>query len=213
MSDSTGSTRYKLLGLYDSPFTRRVAVTMNWYGMPFEHCSLSVFRHMDAMRPMNPLFKVPMLTLPGGEKLYESAYVLDYLDESAAAAGLAPLTPPAGAARRQVQQLVALAMVATEKAVSIAYERQRPSERQWAEWMGRVRAQMRQAFAMLEERLHGDFLFADRLTQADISTVVGIGFVRFVLPDEWPNDEYPALEALAARLEDSEAFKAVPIDE
>lgn len=213
MSDATGSTPYQLLGLYDSPFTRRVAITMTLYGVPFEHCSLSVFRHMDAMRPLNPLFKVPMLTLPDGETLYESAYLLDYLDEVAADCGLLPLTPRCGLERRQVHQLIALAMVATEKAVALAYERRRPSECQWPDWTSRLRAQMRQAFAMLEERMHGDFLFGGRLTQADISTAVGVGFVRYVLPDEWPSGEYPALEALAARLEAGEAFKAVPIDQ
>lgn len=61
MTNLTEGGRHQLLGLYDSPFVRRVAVTMHHYGIPFEHLSLSVFRHMDAMRPLNPLFKVPML--------------------------------------------------------------------------------------------------------------------------------------------------------
>jgi glutathione S-transferase len=107
---------------------------------------------------------------------------------------------------------MALAMVATEKAVAIEYERKRPSALPWAEWTDRLRGQMRQAFSMLDERLAGDYLAGERLTQADISTVVGIGFVRHVLPDEWPAGEYRALEALAARLEASPAFIAVPID-
>ncbi len=209
----TDGTQHQLLGLYDSPFVRRVAVTMQIYGIPYEHVSLSVFRHMDAMRPLNPLFKVPMLTLPDGEKLYESAYLLDYLDELASARGIIPLTPGSGAERRQVQQLMALAMVATEKAVAIEYERKRPSELQWADWTSRLRGQMRQALAMLEGRLAGDFLVGGRLTQADISSAVGIGFVRYVLPHEWPTGGYPALERLADRLEASEAFKAVPIEE
>ena len=52
-----------------------------------------------------------------------------------------------------------------------------------------------------------------RLTQADISSVAGIGFIRYVLPHEWPSGECPALERLAERLEASEAFQAVPIEE
>ena len=213
MTDLTEATPHQLLGLYDSPFVRRVAVTMNLYAIPFTHLSLSVFRHMDAMRPLNPLFKVPMLTLPSGEKLFESAYILDYLDELAGERDILPLTPRIGPERRQVQQMMALAIVATEKAVAIEYERKRPGELQWADWTGRLRGQMRQAFTMLEERLTGDFLVGGRLTQADITTVAGIGFVRYVLPHEWPASDYPALARLADRLEASAAFKAVPIDE
>lgn len=213
MTDMASSMKHQLLGLYDSPFVRRVAVTMQCYAIPYEHVSLSVFRQMDAMRPLNPLFKVPMLTLPDGEKIYESAYLLDYLDELAAERGMTPLTPRSGSERRQVQQLMALAMVATEKAVAIEYERKRPAELQWPDWTNRLRGQMRQALAMLEERLDGDFLFGGRLTQADISSVAGIGFIRYVLPHEWPSGECPALERLAERLEASEAFQAVPIEE
>jgi len=213
MTDLTAGEPHQLLGLYDSPFVRRVAVTMHLYAIPFTHLSLSVFRHMDAMRPLNPLFKVPMLTLPNGEKLFESAYILDYLDELAGEGDTLPLTPRSGPERRQVQQLMALAIVATEKAVAIEYERKRPGELQWADWTGRLRGQMRQAFAMLEERLAGDFLVGGRLTQADITTVAGIGFVRYVLPHEWPASDCPALSGLADRLEASAAFKAVPIEE
>ena len=213
MPNPIDGTLHQLLGLYDSPFVRRVAVTMQYYAIPFEHLSLSVFRHMDAMRPINPLFKVPMLTLPSGEKLYESAYIIDYLDELADLRGIVPLIPRSGKERRHVQQLVALAMVATEKAVAIEYERKRPGELQWSEWTKRLRGQMRQAFDILEERLDSDFLVGGRLTQADITTVSGIGFVRYVLPHEWPEGDYPALAGLVDRLEASPAFKAVPLDE
>jgi glutathione S-transferase len=212
MSMITNQPPHRLLGLYDSPFVRRVAITMQFYGIPYEHISLSVFRHMEAMRGINPLFKVPMLTLPNGEKLHESAYLLDYLDELASQTGVSPLVPRTGPERRRVQQMMALAMIATEKAVALEYERKRPPERQWPDWSSRLRDQMRQAFALLEEGFDGDFLVADRLTQADISSVVGIGFVRYVLPHEWPTGDYPRLERLAERLEASAPFKAVPID-
>lgn len=203
---------HQLLGLFDSPFVRRVAITMTHYGMPFEHVSLSVFRHMEQMRPLNPLFKVPMLTLPSGEKLYESAYLLDYLDEWAEQMELEPLTPRHGAARREVLQKVALATIAVEKAVGLAYERRRPATLVWHEWVERLRDQMGVALDPLEAALAGKWLVGARMTQADITTAVTVGFIRFVLPEEWPTARYPALEKLAARLEATPAFLAVPID-
>ncbi|MCX7174972.1 MAG: glutathione S-transferase family protein [Proteobacteria bacterium] len=203
---------HQLLGLFDSPYVRRVAITMTHYGIPFEHVSLSVFRHMDQMRPLNPLFKVPMLTLPSGEKLYESAYQLDYLDEWAEQAGLQALTPRHGAQRREVLQKVALATIAVEKAVGLAYERRRPSALVWNEWVERLREQMKVALDQLEAMLKGEYLVGSRMSQADITTVVTLGFIRFVLPEEWPIARYPALENLAARLEATPEFLAVPID-
>jgi glutathione S-transferase len=52
-----------LVGQYDSPFVRRVAVTMNLYAMPFERRILSVFTDFEAMLQLNPLGKVPVLQL------------------------------------------------------------------------------------------------------------------------------------------------------
>lgn len=203
-----------LLGLYDSPFVRRVAITLHLYELPFEHTSLSVFRHMDAMRHLNPLFKVPMLTLPTGENLYESAYILDTLDEMAREQGRAALTPPAGTPRRAVQQAAALAMVAVEKAVAIAYEYRRPTELVWQDWLARSRQQMRQALMLLEAQLNanGEWLVGTQMTQADISAAVTLGFIHFTVPEEWPHGVFSALEALARRLENTPAFRAVPVD-
>jgi len=203
---------HHLLGLFDSPFVRRVAVTMTHYGMPFEHVSLSVFRHMEQMRPLNPLFKVPMLTLPNGEKLYESAYQLDYLDEWAEQRGLQPLTPRQGPLRREVLQKAALSLIAVEKAVGLAYEARRPAALRWSEWIERLRGQMRVALDQVEAALEGEWLVGSGMTQADITTAVTVGFIRFVLPEEWPAARYPALEELAARLEATADFIAVPID-
>lgn len=58
-----------LVGQYDSPFVRRVAVTLNLYGLPFGRWSFSVFKDFDAVLALNPLGKVPVLTLDDGEGL------------------------------------------------------------------------------------------------------------------------------------------------
>ena len=69
-----------LVGQYDSPFVRRVAVTMNVYDMAFERRVLSVFTDFDAMLTINPLGKVPVLQIDDGERLYDSRAILDFLD-------------------------------------------------------------------------------------------------------------------------------------
>jgi glutathione S-transferase len=204
-----------LLGLYDSPYVRRVAIALTCYEMPFTHESLSVFRHVDAMRAKNPLLRVPQLTATDGSVYYESALILDYLDEQVRARGGEALVPATGAERHAVWQTMAIAQTATDKAVAIAYEFRRPPALRWDEWLARLRDQLRTAFGLLEARLAqsgGDWLVGRRMSHADVMTVVAVGFIRFTLPDEWPGGEWPRIEALAARLEATPAFLAVPID-
>jgi drug/metabolite transporter (DMT)-like permease len=70
-----------LIGMFDSPFVRRVAVTMNLLKIPFEHRNWSVGKDFDRIREFNPLGRVPTLVLDDGESLIESAAILDYLDD------------------------------------------------------------------------------------------------------------------------------------
>jgi glutathione S-transferase len=74
-----------LIGQYDSPFVRRVAIAMRLYGLGFEHRSWSTFGEGDEIAAFNPLRRVPTLVLDDGEALIESTAILDYLDEIAGA--------------------------------------------------------------------------------------------------------------------------------
>ena len=75
-----------LVGQYDSPFVRRVAVALNHYSMAFEREVLSVFQDFDAMLAVNPLGKVPVLILSGGEPIYDSRAIVEYLEHRPTAA-------------------------------------------------------------------------------------------------------------------------------
>ena len=67
----------RLIGHYDSPFVRRVGVSMHVLGIPFERHLLSVFSGAEEMRAFNPLVRVPVLVLDDGERLIDSAAILD----------------------------------------------------------------------------------------------------------------------------------------
>jgi hypothetical protein len=53
----------QLIGHYDSPFVRRVGVSLTVLGIPFERQLLSVFSNAEAVRAFNPLVRVPALVL------------------------------------------------------------------------------------------------------------------------------------------------------
>src|SRR6185369_15243167 len=130
-----------LIGMFDSPFVRRVAVTLKLFGLPFEHGNWSVGRDFDRIREYNPLGRVPTLVLDDGEKLMESAAILDYLDERAGAERA--LLPRSGRERRQALNLMAMATGAAEKGVLQIYERVfRPETKRHQPWLDRCRLQM-----------------------------------------------------------------------
>src|SRR3954467_323496 len=82
---SRGGPTMILIGQYDSPFVRRVAIALRLYAMPFEHRPWSTFGDADKIAPFNPLRRVPTLVLDDGETLLESGAILDHLDEMAGA--------------------------------------------------------------------------------------------------------------------------------
>src|SRR6185369_1835597 len=94
-----------LVGQFDSPFVRRVAVTLHHYHLRFERNRLSVFH--PGMVEINPLMRIPSLIIDGGETLHDSGAIIDYLDEMVGPKKA--LTPPSGEERRRVLQIVALA--------------------------------------------------------------------------------------------------------
>ena len=137
-----------LIGQYDSPFVRRVAIALRLYGLPFEHKPWSTFGDADKIAPYNPLRRVPTLVLDGGEALIESAMILDYLDELAGPDKA--MIAPRGEARRRHLRICALAMGLGDKGVSLLYERVLRKE-QLQLWVERCKSQIGGVLAALEK--------------------------------------------------------------
>jgi glutathione S-transferase len=108
-----------LIGQYDSPFVRRVAIALRLYGLALEHKPWSTFGDADKIAPYNPLRRVPTLVLDDGEALIESTVILDYLDELVGPEKA--MLPRSGAERRHHLRICALASGLGDKAVSLRY--------------------------------------------------------------------------------------------
>ena len=194
-----------LVGQLDSPFTRRVAVSLTTLGFTFERSRLSVFGDVEEMRRLNPLGRVPVLVLDDGEMLIDSAAILDHLDE-VAGPGRA-LLPPGGPDRRRALQIIALALGADEKTAQGVYERMRYRPEQISfDWIARCRAQVAGALDALERHAASPWLVGERMTQADITVATMLGFVRMADPEMLPPGRYGNLEALSERCEALPAF-------
>jgi glutathione S-transferase len=193
-----------LVGQYDSPNVRRVAVTLGVLGFSFEHDPRSVFGDFDSMQTTNPLGRVPSLILPDGTTLIDSAAILDWLDQTVGPERA--LLPPGGAARQQALQFMALATGVVDKVMASAYERLvRPEAYRWPEWIARCRTQAEGGIAALAAHAWP----ADAgLDQPCITTTCMIRYIRLADPDLLPPGRYPALDAVSARCEALPAFKA-----
>lgn len=196
-----------LVGQYDSPFVRRVAIALRLLGFAYEHDQRSVFGDFESMRQTNPLGRVPSLILDDGTVLVESAAILDHLDQEVGP-GRA-LLPAGGAARREALQRVALMTGALDKVIAVNYERRlRPASYRWADWIERCLTQATGALAELDALGWP----AGPPGQADITAAVGMLYIRLTAPDIVPAGRYPGLESLAERLEARPEFRATRPD-
>ncbi len=198
-----------LVGQMDSPFVRRVAVSMNLYAMPFERNVISVYADAEAVRAVNPLGKVPALVLDDGETLFDSQMILDHLDEEAGPERA--LTPAKGKARRQVLASVAVALGVAEKVVALNFEtKRRPAETIDDGVVARLETQVSSALGWLEGLRPAPWLCGDAMTQADVTAACALTHGVNRRPALFPAAAYPALAELRRRCEEISAFKASP---
>lgn len=198
-----------LIGMLDSPYVRRAAITGTLLGVPFEHRSVSVFRHMDEFRTLNPLIKAPTLVCDDGTVLSESLLIVRHFEVVTGRS----LRPSAADERRRDLSLLGIAIVAADKAVGVEYERKRPEAQRYAPWMDRVQGQLHTALDLLDAAAAGGQLAVrPDLRDSDIAAAVAWGFCRFVIPEYLPGGRWPALAAHSQGCEALDVFKAWPID-
>ena len=203
----------RLIGMLDSPYVRRVAISMRSMGLTFDHEPLSVFGDFDAFAGINPVIKAPTLVMDDGTILLDSTLILDALERTVAPdAGLMPTAPTDFILS---QRLIGLALAACEKSVQIVYERNlRPAEKQHQPLLDRVERQLLAAYDLLEAGFAetDGWLFGARPMQADITAAVAWRFTQSVLAETVPMERYPRLADLSRRAEARTEFAAFPIE-
>lgn len=198
-----------LIGQYDSPFVRRVAVALRLYGLAFEHKPWSTFGDADKIASYNPLRRVPTLVLDDGEALIESTIILDYLDELVGPEKA--MLPSSGAERRRHLRICALATGLGDKAVSLLYERVLRKE-QLALWVQRCEAQIADVLQALEAeraRVTTPYWLGTRIGHADVAVACVVRFTREAHPLLFDAARYPALSAHAERCEALPPFREI----
>ncbi len=201
-----------LIGQYDSPFVRRVAIAATLYGVTFEHRPWSVFGDGDKIAPLNPLRRVPTAILSDGSVVIESAYILDWLDEQA---GSKSMIAASGPDRRKALYYIALSMGLSDKVVAMFYEivlHKTQSE----VWRERCQTQIKAVLDHLEQirtEARGGWLFGPALSHADIALGCALTHARESMAEAAPGfidwAQWPALSFHSAQCEQMEVFKTI----
>jgi glutathione S-transferase len=201
--------RMILIGQYDSPFVRRVAIAMRRYDIEYEHRPWGVFSHADELARFNPLRRVPTLVLDDEEVLLESSAILDMLDEQVGPERA--LLPRGGPLRREGLRVIALATGLADKSVSLFYEsflHAMPA----ANWLERCKTQLAQTLDALEAARtwrDSEWWLGDGLGHPDIAVACAVCHLREAHPEIFDPSRWPSVAQHCARAEALADFRAI----
>ena len=190
----------KLVGVYLSPYVRRVAAAMISRGLPYEHEPVNGYREFEVASRYNPVGKVPSLVLDDGEILIDSSAIIDYLNELVPSA---PLIPAGSSARRATLKLAAIGYGVAEQAISLYGRGRTAPETDTKRWRAQIHGGLR---ALDEAAREGGPLQAKPLDAAAITAVVAVELLALLHPYIELLPAFPALAALAAEQRDAAPF-------
>ncbi len=204
-----------LIGMLDSPFVRRVAITMQVLGIDYQYRPLSIFESFEEFRSVHPLVKAPTLVCDDGEMLVDSTLIIDYLELLVGPEK--SLMPKDASARRTALQQIGEALVAMEKVIQLVDEKtQRPADVQHEPWINRLEQQVISAAGLMEASVEAaiesgnDWLAGTDPMQADITTAVAWDFIRRMASSTVRSANHPYLIEYSERAEALPAFLACP---
>ena len=194
-----------LIGLYDSPFTRRVAIALALAGRAFEHRAWSVGADFDRIRGYSPLGRVPVLVLDDGEVMTESSTILDWLEHEHPQLGL---LPPPGRDRREALRLIGLASGAADRGVAMVLERIfHPKAHRSEALLARSTTQVEGVLDALDAACAartGHWLVGGAMSLADVTVACYTTYLKDAVPADL--SRWPALAAFVARCEALDVF-------
>ena len=127
----------------------------------------------NALARDNPLMKIPTLLTDGGEALFDSRVICEYLDSLHDGA---KLVPASGGERWKTLRLNALGDGITDAGILCRYESMRPADKQWSDW---TKGQLAKVHAGLDElEAHVDEL-AGPARLGPIAVACALGWLEF----------------------------------
>ena len=190
----------KLIGSLTSPYVRKVRIVMAEKKLDYQHELEDVWAN-DKIMKSNPLGKVPCLVLPGGEAIFDSRVIVEYLDTRSP---VSRLIPEGSRERLEVRTWEALADGVLDAAILARLEQT---------WAGRTDAQRSPAW--IERQMHKIDVSLDaistgladkpwctgiHLSLADIAVGCALDYLSFRFPQITWRERHANLARLATKL-------------
>jgi len=195
---------YRLISATPSPYARKVRIALAEKAIPFELVTEVPCDSTTITPRYNPLEKLPILLLENADSIYESSYILEFLE-------LKHPTPPLLSTdaddRLASRRLEVLCDGICDAVVLTFFERRRPAACRSLEWSQRQRRKIdggvREMARLLGER---QWAVADRFGLGDIAVATALGYLGVRFAEFVWRPLYPNLAAFCDRMEQRPSF-------
>jgi glutathione S-transferase len=197
----------KLIGSPTSPYVRKVCIVMAEKKLDYRMVAEDVWSANTTIHTSNPLGKVPCLVLEGGEAVFDSRVIVEYLDTLSP---VGKLIPAHGRERAEVKTWEALADGLLDAAILARMEAawvHRPPEQRSQLWIDRQLGKIAEALRAMSQGLADKpYCSGAQLSLSDIAVGCALGYLDFRFPSiEW-RKTYPNLDKLHEKLMQRHSF-------
>ena len=196
----------KLIGALTSPYVRKVRIVLAEKKLDYQVVLEDVWAH-DTIMQSNPLGKVPCLIMEGGEAVFDSRVIVEYVDNLSP---VGKLIPANGRERAEIRTWEALADGVCDAAILARLELTwagRTDAQRCGQWVERQMGKVDAAVAAMAKGL-GDkpYCAGIHLTLADIAVGCALGYLDFRFPQIGWRAAHPKLAKLADKLAQRPSF-------
>ena len=197
----------KLIGSPTSPYVRKVCIVMAEKKLDYRMVAEDVWSAQTTIHASNPLGKVPCLVLEGGEALFDSRVIVEYLDTLSP---VGKLIPTNGRERAEVKTWEALGDGLLDAALLARMEAvwpHRSAEQRSQAWIDRQKGKISEALRAMSQGLADKpYCSGAHMTLSDIAVGCAVGYLDFRFPDINWRSSYPNLDKLYDKLMQRQSF-------
>jgi len=197
----------KLIGAVTSPYVRKVRMVLAEKKLDYQFLAENVWSEDTQIHTSNPLGKVPCLIMEGGEAVFDSRVIVEYLDTLSPVGKLIPHT---GRERAEVKTWEALADGLLDAAILARLEATWPGRtegQRCAAWTQRQMTKVDQALDAMEYGLgEKPYCSGAHMSLSDIAVVCALGYLDFRFADRDWRSQHPQLHKLHDKLAQRSSF-------